>query len=109
LNGPVWWRVIAKRKREGEGWKISTPMIDVDVWHMIRRRAARLGLRAKDFGAHSLRSGAVTTYLKEGGALSDASSMVGHSKIDTTRQFYDHRGVPVEAVARLVGKSEPAR
>lgn len=109
LNGPVWWRVIAKRKREGEGWKISTPMIDVDVWHMIRRRAARLGLRAEDFGAHSLRSGAVTTYLKEGGALGDASSMVGHSKIDTTRQFYDHRGVPVEAVARLVGKNEPVR
>lgn len=105
LAGPVWWRIVARRRREGEGWKVSTPMIPVDVWHIIRRRAARIGMRAEDFGAHSLRSGGVTTFLKEGGSLNDAANMAGHAKIETTRKFYDRRGVPLDAVARLVGKS----
>lgn len=107
LAGPVWWRVIARRPREGEGWKVSTPMIPVDVWHIIRRRAARIGMRGEDFGAHSLRSGGATTFLAEGGALADAANMLGHAKMETTRQFYDRRGVPVDAVARLVGKNIP--
>lgn len=109
LAGPVWWRVIAKRRGADEGWKVSTPMIPVDVWHMIRTRAARVGLRPEDFGAHSLRSGGATTFLREGGALADAANMLGHTKIDTTRQFYDRRGVPIAAVARLVEGNAPTR
>ena len=84
-------------------------MIPVDVWHIIRRRAARIGMRGEDFGAHSLRSGGATTFLAEGGALADAANMLGHAKMETTRQFYDRRGVPVDAVARLVGKNIPVR
>lgn len=104
-DGPVWYRVV--KSPEGEGaWVPSTPMIAADVWHMIRARAAAVGMNPDDFGAHSLRSGAVTTFLDEGGALADASAMVGHSKLDTTRDHYDQRGVPLSAVAKLVSRSK---
>jgi integrase len=96
----VWWRII---HRDGAPWP-STPMIGADVWAMVRRRIARIGLDPDDFGAHSLRSGGATTFLREGGALADAAAMLGHAKLDTTRHFYDRRGVPVEAVARLVAR-----
>lgn len=110
-DGPAWYRVVPKRrKEEGVGaWVISTPMIEADVWSIIRQRAGQIGLRPDDFGAHSLRSGGATTFLREGGSLSDAANMLGHEKIDTTREFYDRRGVPAEAVARLVGKPEGRR
>jgi Site-specific recombinase XerD len=99
---PVWWRLIPAR--EGEGWVLSTPMIATDVWRIVRERAGRVGLDPCQFGAHSLRSGAATTFLLEGGMLADASAMLGHAKLDTTREYYDRRGVPVAALARLVGR-----
>lgn len=102
-RGPVWWRVV-RGPKHAPAPRPSTPMIAADVWHMIRRRAERIGMRAEDVGAHSLRSGSTTTFLREGGALADASAMLDHAKLDTTRAFYDHRGVPVEAVVRLLGK-----
>jgi len=79
-------------------------MIATDVWRIVRERAGRVGLDPCQFGAHSLRSGAATTFLLEGGMLADASAMLGHAKLDTTREYYDRRGVPVAALARLVGR-----
>lgn len=104
MNGPVWYRVVADA--DG-GWRPSTPMIGADVWHIVRFRAGEVGLAPGEFGAHSLRSGAATTFLQEGGTLADASAMLDHSKLDTTRAHYDRRGVPVEALARLVAKATP--
>lgn len=106
-TGPVWWRVVnaripGSRNRDPDRFEISTPMIGQDVWAMIRMRCAQIGLDPADFGAHSLRSGAVNTYLLEGGALNDASSMVGHSSTDVTSMYYDHRGVPEAAIRGLV-------
>lgn len=105
LTSAAWWRVRAEKRPEGRVWVPSTPMIGVDVWHILRYRASQIGMNPAEFGAHSLRSGGATTFLQEGGSLADASSLLGHAKLDTTRQFYDRRGVPVAAIARLVSKS----
>lgn len=102
-HGPAWWRVVGGGKTPQ---RLSTPMIGADVWRIVRQRAAQVGMNPADFGAHSLRSGATTTFLREGGALGDASAMLNHAKLDTTRRYYDHRGVPLAAVARLVGRTK---
>lgn len=99
----VWWRVIPSSRKE-DRLVISTPMIAADVWHIMRERVAQIGLNPSDFGAHSLRSGAATSNLLEGMALADASRLLGHTKVETTRQYYDQRGAPIEALAKMVAR-----
>lgn len=97
-DGPVWYRTV--KSPEGRGMIPSTPLIPVDVWHIVRARAAAVGVDPKNFGAHSLRSGAATTLLTEGEHLADVSNMLGHKRIETTRKYYDQRKTPVAAVVR---------
>lgn len=51
-----------------------------------------------------MRSGVATTFLSEGGELADAAAMLGHAKLETTRAYYDRRGVPPAALARLLSR-----
>lgn len=102
-DGPVWYRVVHS-KGPPPGWVPSTPMIGNDIREIVRHRAAQAGLDPDAFAAHSLRSGAATTFLEEGGQLAEASSMLDHASLDTTRDHYDHREMPITAIARLTGR-----
>lgn len=113
-DGPVWYRLIAPPRRgkgrkapEGEdaGLLLSTPMIGTDVWRVVRERAAAVGLDPYEFGGHSLRSGGATTLLSEGASPAEVSKLLGHSKLETTLTYYDHRGVPQDALARHVARN----
>lgn len=63
------------------------PMTQPDVWRMIRRRAAAVGIFAP-IGNHSFRATGITAYLSNGGALEHAQEMVAHES-RRTRKLYD--------------------
>lgn len=101
-EGMIWRRIISRREHGRHAdYKLSVPMDAGDVASVVKRRAAMIGLDPADYAAHSLRSGAATTYLEEGGALSDASDLLDHARSDTTRRFYDRRKANVNAAIRL--------
>lgn len=106
-RGHVWRRLRAGR--DGR-WFLGDPMDPEDIARRIQVRIACLGLDPRRFGAHSLRSGAVTTLLAEGGDLATAAALAGHANLETTRRHYDHRAVPIEGLVRLASSpSKPQR
>ena len=102
-DGAVFRRVRNAGFAFAPEWQAGEPFRGHDIWQMIRRRAAECGLDPDQFGAHSLRSGAATTLLDEGGSLADAATLLGHSRMETTRRSYDRRGLPVAAIKTLDG------
>ena len=73
----------------------------VDVWHMIRRRAAELGLKVK-IGCHTFRATGITAYLEAGGTLENAQAMAAHESPRTTK-LYDRTGdeITLDEVERI--------
>ena len=65
------------------------PMSCVDVWYMIRRRAADGGIETP-IGCHTFRATGITDYLTNGGRIEVAQRMAGHSNSKTTG-LYDRR------------------
>jgi integrase/recombinase XerD len=65
------------------------PMLRVDVWRMIRRRAADAGIETA-IGCHTFRATGITDYLTNGGRIEVAQKMAGHSNAKTTG-LYDRR------------------
>jgi integrase len=100
-TGPVFRRMDAKGHLRREA------LNGHGIWSIVRQRAAAVGIDPDTVGAHSLRSGAATSFLLEGGALADASAMLGHRRLDTTRQHYDRRSVPLDAIRKLAEKTPP--
>lgn len=100
-DGPVFRRLLCAGKQSAPEWRVGEPMRGHDIWRVVRRRASACGFDPCQFGAHSLRSGAATTLLDEGGSLADAAALLGHSRMETTRQSYDRRGMPVAAIRTL--------
>ncbi len=60
-----------------------------DAWRMIKRRAKQAGISDR-IGNHSFRGTGITNYLENGGSLTEAQRMAGHSDPRTTR-LYDRR------------------
>lgn len=74
----------------GRTGKLSNrPMSRVDAWYMVRRRALKAGIEAR-IGNHSFRAIGITDYMDNGGDITIAQRMAGHSNIKTT-QVYDRR------------------
>ncbi len=61
----------------------DSPMSRIDVWRMVRRRAADAGIETP-IGCHSFRATGITDYLTHNGRIEVAQRMAGHSNAKTT-------------------------
>lgn len=79
-----------------------TPLVQSNVFLMVRRRAAAAGIRTP-INCHSFRATGITTYLKNGGRLEVAQQMAGHESPRTTG-LYDRRedAVALDEIERIV-------
>jgi len=91
-SGPIFRRTVAGRVMG----KRITPQV---VALVVKDAARRIGLNAKVFAAHSLRSGYVTTLRKRGVSDRTLKATSGH-KSDKMLDHYDKRGVR-EAMSEL--------
>ncbi len=87
------------RGRSGE--LTENPMLQSDVWRMIRRRAAQAGIKT-EIGCHTFRATGITAYLKNGGRLEIAQQMAAHESARTTG-LYDRRNdeISLDEVERI--------
>jgi integrase len=78
------------------------PMHRVDVWRMIRRRAADASFQTK-IGCHTFRATGITAYLEAGGTLENAQAMAAHESPRTTK-LYDRTAavITLDEVKRIV-------
>ncbi len=78
------------RSTRGRSGKLTdNRMSRQDSWRMIKRRARQAGISGR-ISNHSFRGTGITNYLENGGSLSEAQRMAGHSDPRTTR-LYDRR------------------
>jgi site-specific recombinase XerD len=90
------------RTSEGQsGTLTQRPMSQVDVYRMIRRRAAGAGIKTR-IGCHTFRATGITEYLRNGGKLEVAQQMANHESARTTG-LYDRRNdrVSLDEVERI--------
>jgi integrase/recombinase XerD len=90
------------RTSRGRGGELADrPMLQPDVWRMIRRRAAQAGIET-EIGCHTFRATGITAYLKNGGKLEIAQQMAAHESSRTTG-LYDRRNdeVSLDEVERI--------
>ena len=95
-KGPLFRPAIGKTKKLGLG-----ALSRMDVWSMVRRRAADAGIETA-IGCHSFRATGITDYLTNGGRIEVAQRMAGHSNAKTTG-LYDRRNddISVGEVERI--------
>jgi integrase len=92
---------------EGERELTGNPLLQPDVWRMIRRRAADAGIET-EIGCHTFRATGITAYLRNGGRLEVAQQMAAHESARTTG-LYDPRSdeVSLDEVERIGDLSPP--
>ncbi len=72
------------RTAVGRSGRLSRrPLLQSDVWRMIRRRAQAAGIKT-EIGCHTLRATGITAYLNNGGRLEIAQQMAAHKSARTT-------------------------
>ncbi|MBB5058829.1 site-specific recombinase XerD [Granulicella aggregans] len=82
------------RTTRGRSGELTTnPLLQSDVWRMIRRRALAAGIKTQ-IGRHTFRATGITAYLKNGGRLEIAQQMAAHESARTTG-LYDRRSVEI--------------
>lgn len=93
VSGPV-FRPIAKG-----GHVQNTRLSDRSIADIVKRRAAEAGLDARQFSAHSLRSGFLTSAAGRGASIFRMADQSRHRSLDTVRHyvrnaelFRDHPG-----------------
>jgi len=74
----------------------------IDVYRMIRRRAASASFQTK-IGCHTFRATGITAYLEAGGTLENAQAMAAHESPRTTK-LYDRTAdvITLDEVERIV-------
>ena len=90
------------RTTRGRSAKLTgNPMLQPDVWRMIRRRALAAGIKT-EIGCHTFRATGITAYLKNGGRLEIAQQMAAHESSRTTG-LYDRRSddISLDEVERI--------
>jgi site-specific recombinase XerD len=75
--------------RAVRGDRVSTERLcDRQVARIVKARAAAAKLDPELFGAHSLRSGFVTTAVEKGAELATIAEHCRHAKLDTTMEYF---------------------
>jgi integrase/recombinase XerD len=90
------------RTSKGRGGELAErPLLQSDVWRMIRRRALAAGIKT-EIGCHTFRATGITAYLKNGGKLEVAQQMANHESARTTG-LYDRRSdeISLDEVERI--------
>lgn len=90
------------RTTRGRSGELTTnPLLQSDVWRMIRRRALAAGIKT-EIGCHTFRATGITAYLKNGGRLEIAQQMAAHESARTTG-LYDRRSdeISLDEVERI--------
>jgi integrase/recombinase XerD len=92
---------LFRTTRGRSGALTETPMLQPDVWRMIRRRALAAGIKT-EIGCHTFRATGITAYLKNGGRLEIAQQMAAHESSRTTG-LYDRRydDISLDEVERI--------
>ena len=92
-EGPL-FRPVAKGGRLG-----AQRLTDKSVCDLVKAYAARLGLKAADFGAHSLRAGFLTSAARRGASVFKMRDVSRHKSMDVLQAyvrdadlFRDHAG-----------------
>jgi len=89
-NGNLTKRQPLFRSTRGRSGRLTANrMSRQDAWRMVKRRAKQAGISGR-ISNHSFRGTGITNYLENGGSLSEAQRMAGHSDPRTTR-LYDRR------------------
>lgn len=89
-SGRVTKRQPLFRSTRGRSGKLTDNRLSrQDAWRMIKRRVKRAGISGR-INNHSFRGTGITNYLENGGSLTEAQRMAGHSDPRTTR-LYDRR------------------
>jgi integrase len=84
------------------GLLTELPMHRIDVYRMIRRRAAGASFQTR-IGCHTFRATGITAYLESGGTLENAQAMAAHESPRTTK-LYDRTAdvITLDEVERIV-------
>ena len=92
---------LFRTTRGRSGQLTGNPMLQSDVWRMIRRRAFAAGIKT-EIGCHTFRATGITAYLKNNGRLEIAQQMAAHESARTTG-LYDRRDdeVSLDEVERI--------
>ena len=72
---------------------ICKPIADVDVYRIVRKRLKKAGYDETQYGAHSLRSGFVTTCGHKNIPLGDVMQMTTHRSIPTVMKYYQNGNI----------------
>jgi integrase len=76
------FRPVAKGGRVG-----AARLTDKSVCDLVKAYAARVGLDAKDFGAHSLRSGFLTSAARRGASIFKMRDVSRHKSMDVLQAY----------------------
>jgi integrase/recombinase XerD len=92
---------LFRTTRGRSGALTGNPMLQPDVWRMIRRRAFAAGI-GTEICCHTFRATGITAYLKNGGRLEIAQQMAAHESARTTG-LYDRRSdeISLDEVERI--------
>ena len=95
-KSPLWRTTYRKTRRLTEN-----RLHRVDVWRMIRRRAADAGIETP-ISCHTWRATGITNYIQNGGTLEKAQRMANHESARTTG-LYDRSDdeLTLEEVERI--------
>jgi hypothetical protein len=93
------WRVpLSLRAHECLGWS-ARRLTDKSVCDLVKAYAGRLGLKASEFGAHSLRAGFLTSAARRGASVFKMRDVSRHKSMDVLQAyvrdadlFRDHAG-----------------
>jgi integrase len=80
-EGPL-FRPVAKGGRLG-----AHRLSDKSVCDLVKAYAARLGLKAADFGAHSLRAGFLTSAARRGASVFKMRDVSRHKSMDVLQAY----------------------
>ena len=82
-EGPVFVRILNKRAQRVTGRRLAAR----NIASIVKQNAARLGFDAATFGAHSLRSGLVTSAVKRGVNLLKICDQTRHKSVEMLRVY----------------------